>query len=611
MGEPGIGKTRLLAELARRAEGRGHLVLAGRASELERDLPFWPFVDALEEYVAGVAPQRLRGLDDDARAELGLVLPSLSSASVPAALQHERYRTHRAMRELLQLLASTKPLVLALDDLHWADPGSAELLGALLRRPPAAGVLLAFAVRPRQLPEQPFFTALDRAHRDGALARIELGALTTDEARELLDGTVDDAAARALHAESGGNPFYLEQLARTVRRAVPGVTTNPDVLLGDVEVPSAVAAALREELALLSEATRGVLEGAAVAGDPFEIELAAAGAHVPEAPALVALDELLGRDLIRPTEVPRRFRFRHPLVRRAVYEATPAGLRLGAHERCAAALAARGASALARAHHVERSARAGDAAAVALLGEAGRAAWQRAPASAARWFAGALRLLPGNAGAQERVELMLARAGALVATGRLADAHAILLESLALAPADEPALRVRLAVACAGIERLRGDHERAHARLIGALDGLEDHGSREAVVLMVELATGAFYRVEYEPMRDWAARALTAAHRLGDRPLTAAALAALALACASAGAFAEAEAHRAEAAALVDALSDDELALRLDAAANLATAEVYLDRYEEARARRARHRGGPRRRDRASCSRSSSCCSAP
>ena len=77
VGEPGIGKTRLLVELAARADERGQLVLYGSASELERDLPFWVFVDALDEYVAGLEPRRLEALDDDVRSELAHVLPSL------------------------------------------------------------------------------------------------------------------------------------------------------------------------------------------------------------------------------------------------------------------------------------------------------------------------------------------------------------------------------------------------------------------------------------------------------------------------------------------------------------------------------------------------------
>ncbi len=583
VGEPGIGKTRLLAELADRAYVRGQLVLYGSASELERDLPFWVFVDALDEYVAGLEPRRLDALDDDVRADLAHVLPSLSrfESARGAAFQHERYRSHHAVRELLEGLTATKPLVLVLDDLHWADSASVELLGALLRRPPAAAVLVALAVRPRQAPEH-LAAALERAHHAGTLLRVEVGALTRSEARELLGSAVDTAAATALYEESGGNPFYLEQLARSL--ALERTAGAPELSPGDLDVPPAVAAALAEELALLSDGGRRVLEGAAVAGDPFEPELAAAAAATSEASALEALDELLKLDLIRETEVPRRFRFRHPLIRRAVYQSTPGGWRLGAHDRSAEQLTARGASAVERAHHVELSARQGDAAAVATLREAGNAVAQRAPASAATWFGHALRLLPDAAPADARVELLLSRARALVATGQFADGHAALLDSIALVPTDAVALRVRLTTACAGVEHLLGRHEQAHARLARAMNSLRDPASKEAAALMIELAMDGFFRMDYESMREWAERALGTAQPLGDRPLTAAAVAALAFAGATSGATPEAEARRSEAAALVADLDDHELALRLDAAANLAGAELYLDRYEEAEA---------------------------
>ena len=129
VGEPGIGKTRLLKELAARAEERGHLVLLGSAAELERNLPFSVFVDALDEYVEGLDAKWLATLDDDVQAELAHILPSLSALGSDhvLALQHERYRSHRAVRELLDRLAAGKPLVVGLDDLHWADSASVEL----------------------------------------------------------------------------------------------------------------------------------------------------------------------------------------------------------------------------------------------------------------------------------------------------------------------------------------------------------------------------------------------------------------------------------------------------------------------------------------------------
>jgi predicted ATPase len=390
------------------------------------------------------------------------------------ALQHERHRSHRAVRELLERLAAPTPLVLVLDDVHWADSASVELLGALLRRPPATAVLIALAVRPRQTPKR-LSAALERAHREGVLTRIDLGALSLAEARVFLGESVDATKTAALYEESGGNPFYLQQLARTLALA-PGAASAAAELSLAIGVPPAVAAALTEELGLLSGTARLVLQGAAVAGDPFEPELAGAAAGTSEASTMGALDELLPLDLVRETGVPRRFRFRHPLVRRAVYETTAGGWRLGAHERCAEALAARGATAAARAHHIERSARVGDLAAVAVLREAGEGAARLAPSSAARWFGAALRLLPETAPSDERVALRLARAGSLTATGRFAESRGELLDCIVIVQRDAEDWRVRVTTACAAVERLLGLQKQAHHHLTTALAELGGGG---------------------------------------------------------------------------------------------------------------------------------------
>jgi len=582
LGEPGIGKTRILGELAARADDAGQIVLSGSASELESDLPFWVFVDALDEYVMATEPRRLESLEDDVRAELARLLPSMSdhAASGEVALQDERYRAHRAVRELLERLAATKPLVLILDDVHWADSASIELIGALLRRPPSAAVLLTVAARPRQLPAR-LAAALERGRRAGALTQLELAGLGREDATRLLGENLDDDTARALYDESGGNPFFLEQLARAPHPASRAPASAPLTLAG-IEVPQAVVVALTEELSLLPPQTREFLNGAAVAGDPFEPDLAAAAGSIDERDAAQALDELLARDLVRPTDVPRRFRFRHPLVRRAVYDAAPGGWRLGAHERCAAALEARGASPAARAHHVEHAAREGDPEALAVLRDAGFASTLRAPASAARWFGAALRLLPDSAPIEERGALLMARGGALAATGQLEEARADLLATLGLVPSGAEALRVKLVVACAGVEHLLGRHEEAHRRLEDTLQHLPDPVGPEAVALMVELAIDGLFRAEFDSMREFAERAVAAAEPVGDDGLTATALGVLTLACSFTGAIEEAEEHRTRAAAIVDAMSDEQLAGRIDAAAHLAAAEIYLDRYFEA-----------------------------
>ena len=153
-GEPGIGKTRLLAELRRRAEDRGHLVLSGSAAEFERDLPYGVWVEAVDAYVASQEFPARADRESDFLSDAAGVLPSLrarNESPVPE-LGDERHRSHRAMRRLLALIAERDPLVLVLDDLHWSDAASVELIGAFVRRGMAARVLLGLGYRTGRAP---------------------------------------------------------------------------------------------------------------------------------------------------------------------------------------------------------------------------------------------------------------------------------------------------------------------------------------------------------------------------------------------------------------------------------------------------------------------------
>ncbi len=576
VGEPGIGKTSLLDELAARAEQRGCLALRGSAAEFEQELPFGLIVDALDEYLGSLEPRAFSRLASEDVSEIAGVFPalrSLEAASPGPTTAAERFRAHHAVRDLIERLAGPQPLVLVLEDLHWADGASVELVSHLLRRPPQAPVLVAGSFRTGQA-DRGLETAIAAAGVNGdAVHRIELGPLAPSAAGELVDAT-GAAELEQLYRASGGNPFYLLQLAR-------GGPGDHGTRRGG-EVPPAVVAAIVAELDGLSAGARRFAEAGAVAGDPFELDLAVATSGVDDGDALDAIDELAARDLVRAGEVPRRFGFRHPLVRSAVYESTAAGARLAAHGRAARALAERGAPASARAHHVAQSASHGDLEAVAVLREAGEGAAQRAPASAAQWFEIALGLLPASAPAGERVQLLMALAGAKAATGRFEEARAALLESIELTPGDSEALRISLIGACAGVEQLLGHHREAHDRLNTALARLPDAASVQTVELLLHLATGHFYRQDYPGMGTAAERALRAAEALGDTPLIAASTAALAGALAFTGGQPDAKKRCDDAAALVDAMSDKELALRLDSLANLSAAELYLDRFFDA-----------------------------
>jgi DNA-binding CsgD family transcriptional regulator len=579
-GEPGIGKSRMLEELAERGEEHGYLVLSGRGAELEREMPFGVWVDALDDHVAWLGVDRLRRMLGERLGEVAYVLPSAADQAGPpaGASATERYRSHRAVRTLLEGLAAARPLVVLLDDLHWADGASLELLGYLLRRPPRAQLLLAMAFRPLLPP--PFLAAVEAADRDGLLIDLQLAPLPIGDVDALLGEELTAPSREQLFALSGGNPFYLLQLAHSgVADALPAAEAT-DAVVG---VPPAVAAALGEEIHALSPPARQLAQGAALAGDPVELELAATAAGMDEAAAVAALDEPVAAGLLYPTGIARQYRFRHPIVRRAVYESAGEGWRLAAHARAAAALAEDHDSLAARAHHVERSARPGDEAALALLVEAGIDAASRAPAGSVRWYGAALRLLPaGPEAAQQRLELLVALATAQAAVGNLEQALATLMETLELLPASGVELRVRVVAACAALENLLGRHRAAHDRLLRALRELPGSRSAVAGTLQAELAADALFDIDFAAMARWAESARTTARAVEDEELNAVAAALLCFACYGQGELQAAERARAEAATAVDELADERLALRLDAPYYLGFAEFFCERYDDA-----------------------------
>jgi DNA-binding CsgD family transcriptional regulator len=569
-GEPGIGKSRLLAEAGGRAEDRGALLLEGQATELERDFPFGVVVDALDPYLASLDTVSLRALSEDQRRLLAAVFPALAGREREGApVAEERFRCHRAVRELLSLLAERQPVVLALDDLHWADAASLELLDHLLRRAPSAPVLLLLAHR----------TGWSGDPLSRVTDRLELGPLDREQADALLGAELASEARARLYRDSGGNPFYLEHLARAERRGDPGsgVTLRGEL---DIEVPAPVREALARELAELGELTQQVLQGAAVAGDPFTPELAGEVAGEERSVVHAALDRAIAVGLIQSTDTPVLFRFRHPIVRRAVYASAGDAWRVGAHARAATVLGLGGATPLALAHHVASSAAPGDEDAVALLTAAGRAAATVAPASAARWFHAALHLLPGTADDSQRLALLGPLAAALGSAGRLEESRATLVEILDMLPVSLVQVRGRLIGFTGVIDRLLGRHGDSRALLEETLCSVGDPRSADAAGLELELAADRFFVGDWTAMREHAVKGWEIAARGGDDGLRATAASLLGLAEYSVGRVSAGQERCAEALGLVDAPGGD--GLRLDALDWLGWLELSVEEYDAA-----------------------------
>jgi DNA-binding NarL/FixJ family response regulator len=576
-GDPGIGKSRFTAELCSRAGGSGALVLNGRASEFERDLPFALVEQALDPYVATLGSRPASALGAETVGELAYILPSLAQTwgRPDGALQDERYRAYRALRSLLEWLATKHRVLLALDDVQWADPASTELVTHLLARGPGAGVGLVLAYRSGQAPGT-VVRAVEQAVRDRRGTAVELQPFTAAEAAEWFGGRVDAAARDELRMLSGGNPFFLEQLLVAREHATPAPAASDQDGAGTI--PAAVLAAIDTELAALDETARLVLRGGAIAGDPFEPDVAGAAAEVAEPEVLAAIDALTERRLVAPTDVPRRFRFRHPILRHAVYASLGGGWRIAAHQRTAEHLRKRGAAPAARAHHVERSAAPGNRDAIALLIAAAEEARSRAPATAARWLAAAERLLPAG-DTDQRLELLFGQALSLASAGELERSRVAVGTALELIGPEPTDLRVRLIVIGAAVDHLIGRHATALASLHAAYEALPDATTWAASALQLELAVDRVYASDFDVARAWATQANTLAATLGDGALHAATCGTLAV-CDALVRPAPPQSHVDEAAALVDALSDAELATRPEAAYYTAYAENYHERFD-------------------------------
>jgi len=569
-GEPGIGKSRLLAELAAEAERRGHLVLAGRAAEFERDVPFAAWIDAVEPALERLDRDRLARMGVARLDELATIFPALRDGS-PLDVVGDRLGAHRAVRELLDGLAGTRPVVVVLDDLQWADDASLELVAALARRPPAGRVLIAVAHRPTEA-LRPLRRGLDRA--EGARA-VELDPLGPDEAAKLVPDRVPPGLRPALLHEAGGNPFYVEQLARAP--AAAGGEGRPEILEGGFTVPAGVAASLAEELGDLPEPTRRLLRGAAVAGEPFDLWLAAACAPLTVDAALAALDAALAVDLVRATPLPGQFVFRHPLVRRAIYAEAGEGFRLAAHALAAKALASRGIEPSARAHHVARSAQPGDEEGIEVLLAAAERHASSAPASAAAWYGAALRLL-AEAEPERRADVLVRRARALLAAGHLEESYDAMLAALELAPPEGVAEPVAL---LAEIEQWMGRPDAAEERLAAARARLDEGDPKIAALLALRLMFTDIWNGRRESAEANGLAAFTAAQRAGDEAVLAAVEATLGQLLAHSD-VAAARGLLDAAAARVARLDDDRLADALDTLYSLGWGATHLEAFDEA-----------------------------
>ncbi len=534
-GDPGVGKTRLLAEIAARAHAGGTLVLAGGAPE-QTLVPFQPFVEALGHYVREAPTRELRTTAREHGVELARLLPELRRRlpDLPATdagnPETERYRLFEAVVGLLGDVSASMPVLVVLDDVQWGDRPTLLLLRHLARASLSGRILILGAYRTTERWSESFEAALTGLRRDRLMREMDIGGLPEADAIELIalraGGTPSREFSDALYRETEGNPFFIEEIVRHL--ADSGVQPH-NAGARDLQrfgLPDDVREVISRRLQRLDADAIEWLRVAAVIGRDFDVSLLERVLAMEEDRFLSALDEALAAGLVAEAPAdPGHYSFSHMLIRETLYEGMSTTRRARLHRRVGTALEAAGSAQnlSALAHHFTLAAEPEDSElAIRYAVAAGEEAAQMlAHEQAADHYGRALEVLarfhPESVG--RRCDMLLALGEAQVRSGERPRGWTTFREAAALAANLGDG--VSLARAAIGASRRYIQppgviDEELIGLLEQALDMTPDEPSVMRVELLTRLSGALYYSDRREQMKRLSAQSTVMAAELGD-----------------------------------------------------------------------------------------------
>ncbi|HEV3311117.1 MAG TPA: BTAD domain-containing putative transcriptional regulator [Chloroflexota bacterium] len=542
-GEPGIGKTSLLGWFARQTHSDGAVILYGRCDE-DRTIPYGSFVEALDQFVARVEDDVISAIGDEHLPTLARLLPAVrerrpdvmeKGASDPDA---ERWLLYGAVVAVLRQASSVAPVVLLIEDLHWADRPTLELLRHISSHC-SGRVLLLITYRETEISSAHGFAELQAALiAEHTVIRLPLSGLADAEVVTFMEAmaghkmdNVGVDLAHTLHRETDGNPFFMAQLLRHLAEtgAIIQEKTGrwiPGRDLSGRGVSESVRQVIGARVRRLGDEAFRTLSAASVLGDEFEMDILAAAVRADEDSVLTVLENTGSAALTSEVAgVPGRFRFVHSLIHHALYHELSATRRARLHKRIAETLEGRAEGDIALnaaelAHHWLSAGRlASPVKAVAYARLAGDDALRAlAPAEAIRWFEEALAVLSAFPDEHEQARCMagLGEARRQAGDGTFGE---ILLEAtrIALVVGDKDTLvQAALANNRGWTSRVGEIDSKRIEALEMALRALPETDDPLRARLLVLLAQERTYDGDYRSRRELADAALEMARRVND-----------------------------------------------------------------------------------------------
>ena len=325
LGEPGIGKTRCAEVLASAAEDRGALVLWGRCYEEPGAPPYWPWVQILREYMDASSPDEVRvmmgaGLDD-----IACIVPEPAAGGEKAATTRSmiaeppqtRFRAFDAIGRFFVKAAQQTPLVLVIDNLHWADAPSLSLLEFLSQELQRCRVLIIGTYRDNEVSRKsPLLSTLGELSRESGIERVRLSGLPEDDIAELagqmLGAPLPRSAVEAINHQTDGNPLFVIELVKVLIEESADVGVAPIA----VRIPDGVRETVGRRLSRLPERCNELLAAASVLGRNFTAKELAAAADESLDLVLANLDTAARAGIVEcHGDEPGSHRFTHALIR--------------------------------------------------------------------------------------------------------------------------------------------------------------------------------------------------------------------------------------------------------------------------------------------------------